>query len=186
VRAGCHVITTMRAKTDYVMEEFTDSSGKTRTKPVKVGLAPVFRAGGEYEFDVVATLDHDHNFICEKTRIAWLGSLVVKNPSRELGAKIGAWLSSAKAEEKSESSPPAARVESDDEKMTRDAISSGDAFLYTLPADWTGERCAQTFKALRAKYGVVRFEGRTLACHRAVAELEELNQSNTEVEATTV
>lgn len=182
VRAGCHVITTMRAKTDYVMEEFTDSSGKTRTKPVKVGLAPVFRQGGEYEFDLVATLDHEHNFIPEKTRLAWMAGLVVKNPSRELGAKIGQWLSAAKAEPVATPTPVAAH-ESDDEQMTRDALASGDAHLYELPAAWTREQCAALFKPLRARYGVVSVEGRVLACHQAVEELSEFRRVDKEVEA---
>jgi hypothetical protein len=184
VRAGVHVIATMRAKSDYVMEEFTDSSGKTRTKPVKVGLAPIFRAGGEYEFDVVANLDLDHNLIIEKTRIDWLGGKVIRNADSKLGSDIGSWLSSAKAAPAPVITPTAAKGDGIDDTATRDAIASGDAFLYTLPADWTGERCAQTFKALRAKYGVVRVEGRTLACHSEVPELEALKQVGMEASAT--
>lgn len=187
VRAGCHVITTMRAKTDYVMEEFTDSSGKTRTKPVKVGLAPVFRQGGEYEFDLVATLDYEHNFIPEKTRLAWMTGLVVKHPSRELGAKIGAWLSAAKEETPPVIQPKAAaKEESEAEKTSRDALSTGDAFLYTLPAGWSAAQCATLFGVLRTQYGVIRVEGRTLACFQPVPELEELKgleARNTEVTA---
>jgi|LakMenEpi03Aug12_release.lakeMendotaPanAssembly.Ray.scaffolds.fasta_scaffold258661_2 hypothetical protein len=184
VRAGVHVIATMRAKSDYVMEEFTDGSGKTRTRPVKVGLAPQFRAGGEYEFDVVANLDLDHNLIIEKTRIDWLGGKVIRNADSKLGAEIGSWLSSAKAASAPVISPTAAKSDGVDDTLTREAIKEGFAVFYTLPADWTGDKCATTFKALRATYGVVRVEGRTLACHSEVPELEALKRAGTEASAT--
>ncbi len=53
-----HVIATMRAKTEYVVDK-DEKTGKSA--PRKVGLAPVFRSGGEYEFDLVANMDLDAN-----------------------------------------------------------------------------------------------------------------------------
>lgn len=94
LRAKCHVICTMRSKTDYVMEEYTDSNGKTRSKPVKVGLAPIFRQGGEYEFDVIANVDLNHNLSVEKTRINFLDGKVIHRPDHKLGLTIRDWLSS--------------------------------------------------------------------------------------------
>jgi|SanBayMetagenome_1026888.scaffolds.fasta_scaffold01466_4 hypothetical protein len=47
-----HVIVTSRVKSDTIMEEYIDKTGKTRTKAVKVGLAPVFKADIEYEFHI--------------------------------------------------------------------------------------------------------------------------------------
>ena len=64
VSSTCHIICTMRTKTDYV--EQTDSNGKK--KRVKVGLAPVQREGLEYEFDLVGYMDEDNTFITDKTR----------------------------------------------------------------------------------------------------------------------
>lgn len=93
VNAPIHIICTMRAKTDYVMEEFTTSDGKTKTRPVKVGLAPIFRAGGEYEFDVVANIDLEHNLIVEKTRLDFLADRVIKKADSKLGIEIREWLS---------------------------------------------------------------------------------------------
>lgn len=49
---SCHVICTFRCKSETVMEEYVDFKGKSKTKAVKVGLAPVFKDGIEYEFDV--------------------------------------------------------------------------------------------------------------------------------------
>ena len=91
-----HAVCTMRVKTDYVMEEYTVGN-KTMTRPKKVGLAPKFREGGEYEFDVVANLDLEHNLIVEKTRLSFLDGKVINKPGKELGEQIAAWLSSGAA-----------------------------------------------------------------------------------------
>ena len=177
VRANVHIISTMRAKSDYVMEEYTDASGKKRTMPRKVGLAPIFREGGEYEFDVVATLDLDHNLIVEKSRIDWLADAVLNKPGLELGQKLGQWLGSAKAEERPAPAPAAAaavkREETDAEKLTRDALAAGAAFRYSLPADWTKAQCAEALRFGREKYGVVHVEGRVLASAADVPEWSE-------------
>jgi hypothetical protein len=85
-----HCLVTMRAKTDYVMEE---KNGKQT--PRKVGLAAVMRPGSEYEFDVVATLDLDHNLFIEKTRFAPLDGQNIKKPGEEFGAQIRDWLGTA-------------------------------------------------------------------------------------------
>lgn len=83
-----HVIATMRAKTEYVLEE---GPGGKKT-PRKVGLAPVQRDGMEYEFDVVADIDHDHTFCVTKTRCASIDGLVVRHANAEVAERIRAWL----------------------------------------------------------------------------------------------
>jgi len=98
-----HCIVTMRVKSDYIMEEYTDSTGKKKTKPVKVGLAPEFKAGAEYEFDLVANIDLEHNFIVEKTRIEFLTDKVYNKPTAELGTAIRDWLNSGAEAPKVES-----------------------------------------------------------------------------------
>lgn len=84
-----HIIVTMRSKTEYVIEK----NDKGKDAPRKVGLAPVMRPGSEYEFDVVANIDLDHNFMIEKTRISFLDGKVIKKPKSDLGEKIAKWLS---------------------------------------------------------------------------------------------
>lgn len=100
VQADLHCICTLRAKSEYTMEEYTDSRGQKRTRPVKLGLAPIFRQGGEYEFDVVANIDLEHNFVIEKTRYHFLDGLVQAKPDKELGAKIKEWLATGVKAEK--------------------------------------------------------------------------------------
>jgi hypothetical protein len=75
----CHVIATMRTKTEYVLEEQVSKSGRSIVVPKKVGMAPVQRAGMEYEFDVVADMDLEHVLTISKTRCPALdGAKVVK------------------------------------------------------------------------------------------------------------
>lgn len=88
--APLHVIACMRAKTEYVVE--TGSNGKTA--PRKVGLAPIQRDGMEYEFDIVADLDFENNFIVTKTRMAALTGRVVNKPKSAIAEEIRAWLES--------------------------------------------------------------------------------------------
>lgn len=59
---NAHTIVTMRAKMAYAME--TNEQGKT--KPVKIGLAPVQRENAEYEFDVVMNISRDHTAVTSK------------------------------------------------------------------------------------------------------------------------
>lgn len=63
-----HIICTTRLKTDYVMEEYADASGKIKTKPVKVGLKTIQREGLDYEFTVVFRLDRQHFATADKSR----------------------------------------------------------------------------------------------------------------------
>lgn len=91
--AKLHIIVTMRAKTEYVMEEYLDN-GRKKTKPIKVGLQPVQRDGLDYEFTITGDLDHEHNLIISKTRMDALADQVFSKPGPELGRMIRAWLTS--------------------------------------------------------------------------------------------
>ncbi|MBF0227748.1 MAG: AAA family ATPase [Desulfobacterales bacterium] len=57
LQANCHVISTLRTKTAYEIQK--DDGGKT--KPVKIGLAPVQRDGLEYEFTTVFDLSTENH-----------------------------------------------------------------------------------------------------------------------------
>jgi cytidylate kinase len=89
IRAPLHVIVTMRAKTEYVMEK-DERTGKT--VPRKVGIQPVQRDGMDYEFDVVADVDEDHNFIVSKTRCSTLADKVFKRAGTDVAGHLTAWL----------------------------------------------------------------------------------------------
>jgi DNA polymerase III delta prime subunit len=91
---GCnmHVIATLRTKTEYVIEEAVGRDGRRRSVPRKVGLAPIQREGLEYEFDVVAEMDMDHNFSVSKTRCKALTDQSFNRPSHQVAEILHEWL----------------------------------------------------------------------------------------------
>lgn len=88
-----HVIVTLRVKTEYVIEQ----NDRGKSVPRKVGLKPIQRDGIEYEFDVVADLDHDNVLSVSKTRVPSLAHAVVPQPGPELADTISEWLSDGSA-----------------------------------------------------------------------------------------
>jgi hypothetical protein len=91
ISSPCHVICTMRTKTDY--QEQTDSTGKK--KRVKIGLAPVQRDGLEYEFDLVGYMDEDNTFIADKTRCSDYAQKAFTKPGPKEFAPLVQWLKGA-------------------------------------------------------------------------------------------
>lgn len=63
LQSPCHIVATVRSKTDYIMSE---RNGKM--VPEKVGLKGVTREGLDYEFTIVLELDLKHNANCTKDR----------------------------------------------------------------------------------------------------------------------
>ena len=88
----CHVICTMRTKTDY---QEIEVNGKK--KRIKVGLAPVQRDGLEYEFDLVGLMDDDNTFIVDKTRCSPLNGQAITKPKAEDLQPFKTWLDGAAA-----------------------------------------------------------------------------------------
>lgn len=89
VKCPVHLVATMRSKTKYEVQ-MTDSG---KTKPVRIGQAPVQREGSEYEFDLFCQLDQDHVMDVQKTRLVGLNldnKQIMATP--ELGRDIQAWL----------------------------------------------------------------------------------------------
>ncbi len=84
-----HVIATLRTKTKWGQE--TDERGKT--KPVKLGLAPIMKDGIDYEFDIVGRLDVDNNLTIIKSRCSALSGQTFHKPGEDVANIIKAWLS---------------------------------------------------------------------------------------------
>lgn len=87
LQSKCHIIATMRSKTEYVLEE--DEKGKK--VPKKVGMAPIQRDGMEYEFTVMLDLTHAHVASATKDRTSLFDGQHFK-PSVETGKKLLDWL----------------------------------------------------------------------------------------------
>lgn len=85
--APIHIVTTLRVKTAYDMQE---ENGKK--KPVKIGLAPVQKEGIEYEFDVLAEMTPENMLIVSKTRCPELNGQIFNKPGKDVADILNAWL----------------------------------------------------------------------------------------------
>lgn len=88
LQSTAHIIVTVRAKTEYVLEE--DSKGKK--VPRKVGLAPQFRDGLEYEMTTFFDISDKHFATTTKDRTKLFDSAMPFIPSVETGKQFVAWL----------------------------------------------------------------------------------------------
>lgn len=88
LQSKCHIIATLRAKTEYAQVE---ENGKTVIR--RLGLAPVFRDGIEYEFTVFLDLAPNHTATASKDRTGILDGQVFV-PDQSLGKKLLEWLDS--------------------------------------------------------------------------------------------
>lgn len=80
-----HLIATMRSKQNYEVEEYTDSKGNKKQRPVKMGLQPVQREGMEYEFTTFFDINIDHYAEASKDRTG----LFAKKPPFEITEETG-------------------------------------------------------------------------------------------------
>ena len=87
LQSPCHMIITTRAKTEYVIVE----NDKGRKEPKKIGLAPVFRDGLEYEMTCFFDMSHEHLASASKDRTGLFDGTPFK-PTRETGEKLRGWL----------------------------------------------------------------------------------------------
>ncbi|MFH0246348.1 AAA family ATPase [Streptomyces sp. HK10] len=83
-----HVIATVRDKLEYVAEP--DENGRVTRRII--GLAPVGRDGMEYDWDIVATMDHSHTLVVVKAPTDDLSGRVEPNPGARFATDIKTWL----------------------------------------------------------------------------------------------
>jgi len=88
LQSPCHIIATMRAKTEYVQER-DDRTGKNVVR--KIGLAPIMRDGIEYEFTVFMELDQQHMAFVSKDRTRLFDGSIFK-PTIDTGRELLTWL----------------------------------------------------------------------------------------------
>lgn len=92
LQSKAHIVATMRSKTEYAIES---TNGKTVIR--KVGMAPIQRAGMEYEFTVVGDMDADNKIVISKSRFAPLQSKVQLKPDVSFFKPFVDWLNSGDA-----------------------------------------------------------------------------------------
>ena len=86
IGSKCHIIATMRAKTDYII---TEENGRKEVK--KVGLAPVQRDGLEYEFTVVFDITKEHTLNVSKDSTQLFDGTYPKL-TEDIGKQLNSWL----------------------------------------------------------------------------------------------
>ena len=114
LHSPCHIIATMRSKTEYVME--LDANGKS--VPRKIGMEPVQRAGMEYEFDIYGSISSDHILKISKSRCPspLIVDAVVVKPGADFIKPVIEWMN-----EGIELPPEAFAVTEEDLKKLEDA-----------------------------------------------------------------
>lgn len=98
LQSKCHIIATLRTKTEYVVE---DGGKKIR----KVGLAPIQRDGLEYEFTIFGDLSPTHLLTVSKDRTGLFQDQSFL-PDADMGRKIKTWLASSPTVNQAESTEP--------------------------------------------------------------------------------
>lgn len=94
LQCAMHVAVTLRTKTEYVIED----NGSGKKSPRKIGMAPVFREGVEYEFTIFFELDQSHAAAATKDRTGLFdGQYFLIAP--ETGVRIHEWLAGAKPDQ---------------------------------------------------------------------------------------
>lgn len=88
LRSPIHIIATMRSKMEHIQEK--DENGSTVIR--KVGMAPIQRAGMEYEFDIVIDLDWAHIGTVSKSRCSPVADKIVALPGPAFMEPVIAWL----------------------------------------------------------------------------------------------
>ena len=83
----CHIIATMRSKTDYAQIQ----NDKGRTEIRKVGMAPVQRDGMDYEFTTVFDLSMEHYVTVSKDRTSLFDQKIF-TITQETGKILRKWL----------------------------------------------------------------------------------------------
>lgn len=93
LQSNMHICVTMRSKTEYVLED----NGKGKKVPRKIGTAPIFRDGIEYEFTVVFDVGQNHLASASKDRTSIFdGESMLISPKE--GERLYKWLQSADTE----------------------------------------------------------------------------------------
>lgn len=91
LQSPCHMITTVRRKQEYALEETTNKQGRTVQKPVKLGLKEITREGWEYEVTLNLEIDIKHYATSSKDRT---GLFMDKDPfiiTEKTGQLIKEW-----------------------------------------------------------------------------------------------
>lgn len=162
LQSSCHVIATMRAKTEYVQEK-DERTGRQIVR--KIGLAPVMRDGIEYEFTIFMELDSQHLAHVGKDRTRLFDGMIIK-PDADIGRQLLAWLDSG--------APEPVRTGLDDAQRAhlRETIVNADSIDALYKAFATAYRAANALQDLAALDELTRAKDERKAALEAQHERE--------------
>lgn len=98
LRSPCHVIATMRAKSEWVLEEQI-VDGRKKNVPRKIGLAPVQRDGIEYEFTTMLDIETGSNTATASKDRSRVFAGITAKLDESWGVKLREWLHSGATEQ---------------------------------------------------------------------------------------
>ena len=88
-----HVFVTLRTKVAYAQEQkFDPTTNRVKTQNVRVGLQPIQRDGIEFEFELLAEMDHTNTLRFTKSLCSKLQHQEFPLPGKELARLIKEWL----------------------------------------------------------------------------------------------
>ena len=153
VSAPMHILASMRAKTEWVLDH-DDQTGKSTSR--KVGLAPVMRDGIEYEFDVYGEMDQDNTLRITKSRCPKLTGTTLAKPGEELANLLKQWLAGAPPQPaKVESLKPAAAHVGTEKEEVEGGLQVVAVLTEELAAIWkrmcSPRGIAKEFELLKAR-----------------------------------
>jgi hypothetical protein len=91
LQSTCHIITTVRRKQEYALQESTNRQGKTVQSPVKLGLKEITREGWEYEVTLNLEIDVKHYATSSKDRTGLFANGDPFIITEETGRKLHEW-----------------------------------------------------------------------------------------------
>jgi len=91
LQSTCHMITTLRRKTEYTIEETVNAKGYKVSKPVKQGLKTITRDGWDYELTIDFEIDQQHYCIAPKDRTELFANIDPFIITEQTGANILNW-----------------------------------------------------------------------------------------------
>jgi hypothetical protein len=149
-----HVICCMRTKTAWEVEK-DERTGKS--KPVKVGLAPIQREGVDYEFTIVLEMSDGGIARVSKTRMDGISERVIQKPGKEFANELLTWLNSGAPVAATPFNPtvPAPPVEVERED-TKALATRRDILLEKVEAAMVETWPGQSAEAKRAKLDALR------------------------------
>ncbi|NEP36025.1 ATP-binding protein [Moorena sp. SIO3B2] len=92
LKAKCHIIATMRSKTEWVMESRTNKKGVSTLSPQRIGLAPVQNNSIEYEFDIAGEMDYNHLLTITKSRASTISNKTYLCPGKTFADDLQDWI----------------------------------------------------------------------------------------------